>query len=112
MSSLQAKYALEREGVETLEQAYGFCTYKISGEECYIIDIYVEPDHRKTSLASDMANVVTEIARDRGCTYLLGSVAPQANSATASLKVLLAYGFELAKAEPNAIWFTKGINNG
>lgn len=110
--SLYAEYIKEREGKSVLETDNGFATYAFCGsnkEECYIIDIYVKPEKRKDGEATKLANTIAEIAKQFGCKYLSGSVDPQANGATESLKVLLSYGFSLVGIGNNLIWFRKDI---
>lgn len=87
----------------------GFATYNIVGEECYIEDIYVKPEFRRSHKASKIADKIVEIAKERQCKYLTGSVIPSAANAERSLKVLLGYGLRLEKAENNIIWFIKEI---
>jgi GNAT superfamily N-acetyltransferase len=107
--SLYADYVKEREGKFIIEDNLGFAVYTISGEVCYIVDIYVVPDQRKNGLASSYADLIVEAAKEAGCTKLLGSVDPTTNGATASLKVLLAYGFSLSCIDDNLIYFVKDI---
>ena len=102
-----AAYLREREGVESLIKDEGFATYIITGEECYIRDIWVHRDFRKTNIASRMADEISEIAKKFGCTHLTGSVCPTAKASTDSLRVLLAYGFQLHSSAPNIIFFRK-----
>lgn len=109
MPSLYARYIHEREEMGCVEAEHGFATYRVNLAQCYIRDIYVEPAYRKTGLASELADKITEIAKSRGCSYLTGSVAPEATGSTESLKVLLAYGFKLYKIDTNLIWFIKEI---
>jgi len=91
---------------------FGFATYTIGGEECYIDQIYVRPDKRKTGEAANMADAIVEIAKDLGCKYLTGSVSTDQKNEkrqTTSTKVLLAYGFQVLFADKNMIWFKKEI---
>ncbi len=107
--SLYGKYIAEREGFQIVESDHGFATYKIEGVSVYIRDIYVDFDHRKENLASLMADKISEIAKEQGCSKMLGSVCPSAKHSTESLKVLLAYGFKLMDAKENFISFVKEI---
>ncbi len=106
-----ADYMAEREGISVLETESGFASYRIDGEKCWILDIYVAPEYRKSYAASSMADAVTSIAREQGCTLLVGSVAPDTNGATTSLRVLLGYGFDLYGIDhaKNLIMFVKEI---
>lgn len=112
--SLQARYAKEREGVETIESEIGFATYlpasvQAVNDALYLRDIYVLPEQRHSGEATKLADQVFDIAKARNCKFLLGSVSPEAKHSTASLKVLLSYGFELLRAEPGLIWFIMRI---
>lgn len=107
--SLYGSYIAEREGYNIVEDDGGFATYKIDGEWCYIRDIYVKPELRKSGLASYLADMITVKAKELGCSKLLGSVSLGAFEPTASTKVLLAYGFELSHMDGNLIYFRKEI---
>lgn len=110
--SLYGDYIKERLNRYIIENEHGFATYVFCGEdqnECYIIDIYVDPAHRNTKLASKFADEITAIAKSEGCKILSGSVDPTANGATNSLKVLLSYGFEVVAIGNGLIWFKKEI---
>lgn len=108
--SLYGQYIKERLGKEILECAdKGFATYSFKDNSCYIEDIYVCPDNRHEHIASHMTNSIAEIAKNKGCTSLLGSIVPSANYSTDSLKALLAYGFELDSCINNFIVLKKDI---
>ncbi len=107
--SLFGDYIMEREGISILEDDFGFATYKINEEECYLIDLYVVPEMRSRGYASGLANSVCKFAKNRGCTYLLGSVDSTVQSATESAKVLLAYGMRLHEVQGKMIYFVKDL---
>lgn len=110
--SLYGKYVKERENREIVETDHGFATFQYCGyenTECYIIDLYVLPDHRKKGVASQLADRIAEMAKEKGCQYLSGSVDPTANGATDSVKTLLAYGFDVAAVSEKLIWFKKEL---
>ena len=44
-----------------------------------------------------------------GCKILTGSVSPKAKGSTASIKILMAYGFEVFESNENQIYFKKDI---
>lgn len=107
--SMLSEYIKEREGFEVIENDYGFITYKISGEECYIKELYVQEQFRQLNIASKLADEVTKIAHDHLCKYLTGTVCPAANNSTISLKVLLGYGMKLHSSTNNLIIFKKDL---
>lgn len=109
--SMYGDYIFEHHGDGIVENEYGFATYRFLNEKksVYIVDIYVNPDFRKTMLASQMADEIAEIGRKEGATEMLGTVVPTANNSTDSLKVLLKYGMKLKSASDNLIVFTKEL---
>ena len=107
--SLFSEYKLELENKPVIETEHGFACYGIHGTDCYIEDIYVKPEFRKTHEASHLANMVLEDARLKGCKRLFGSVVPSRHGATISMKVQLAYGFRVFSASENFILLVKDI---
>lgn len=103
--SLYAEYVKSREGFESVEEPYGFATYKITGKDCYIRDVYVLPQLRRQKAASDLCNKIKWIAKDVGCSTLITTVAPSANGSTDSLKAVLGYGFKLDSSQNDFIIF-------
>lgn len=104
-----SEYIKEREGFETLETEKGVATYKISGEECYIKDIYVSKDHRKSGEGSRIGDIISDIARINGCTRLTGSVVPSLNGSTESLAALIRYGFKIHSCAQDFIILVKEL---
>lgn len=107
--SLYSEYLKEREGKEILECPSGFATYRILGNECYLVDIYVKPEFRKEHVARAMADQVAELAKGAGCKWLTGSVSPNANGAHTSLLVLIAYGMKLLRSDKDIIFLGKEL---
>jgi predicted GNAT superfamily acetyltransferase len=87
----------------------GFATYHLNGEECYIEDIYVVPERRKSGEAADLANTICEMAKDAGAKILTGSVNLKANGKEASMKVLLAYGMSPVATNGDMVYFSKEL---
>lgn len=108
--SLYADYLRERTNDEILESDQGFATYRFTDDKTvYIVDIYVVPVDRDRGLASDIADSIVGIAKQRGCTRLLGSVVPSTKGSTTSLQVLLGYGMKLESSGQDFILFSKEI---
>jgi GNAT superfamily N-acetyltransferase len=111
--SMHGDYIREHNGDGIVEREEGFATYRFIplGEHraVYIVDIYVRPDFRRTSVASEMADEIADFGRKDGCKYLVGSVVPSAKRSTDSVKVLLAYGMSLHGASDNLIIMKKEI---
>lgn len=113
--SHHADYIRERLGKLVHERSEGFAVYWYLthprwGECVYLEDIYVAPEYRKSGVGAQMADEIAEEARGRGVFTMLGSVNPNANFATTSLKVLLAYGMTLDGIEDGLVMFSKDID--
>ncbi|MBX2986493.1 MAG: GNAT family N-acetyltransferase [Bdellovibrionaceae bacterium] len=107
---LFAAYLAERRGSFLLhEEGVGFATYEISGEECYIIDIFVAKEHRRKKSATSLADQIASIARLRGCKYLKGTVDLSASGARESSLALMQYGFRPVHAQGDVIYFRKDL---
>lgn len=110
---MYADYLKERLGDEIVLRDEGFATYRFV-DDCgtpavYIVDIYVRPDFRKTKIASEMADSIANIAKEKGYHRLIGSVDSTAKTATDSIKVLLAYGMQFHRQAPGGLIFKKEI---
>jgi predicted GNAT family acetyltransferase len=109
LDSLFAEYILEREGENVITAERGFATYKFGQGYCYITDIYVQPEARKSGLASSLADEVCKIAKSHSVSLLVGSVDTEAVGATTSMKALLGYGFSVSHNDGSMIYFKKEI---
>ena len=108
--NLFAKYLEEREGVKVISSDVGFATYKqVDNETVYLINIFVEKEHRRKGIASQLSLQVQIEAERLGCTKLLGSVDITTNGVTNSLKAVLGDGFEFSHGIGNVLYFIKNI---
>lgn len=111
--SLYAEYIQEREEKEIIESDKGFATFKtFDNGECYLQDLYVIPSERQTGLATQMTDKIVDIARERGCKLLVGSVCVDDKYATRNMKVFLSYGMQIYKNTGSMIFLKKDISNG
>ena len=109
MSSLYAKYIQEREGKQILENEHGFFTYKIVDKECYIEDIFIKKESRRSGIATVMANEIAQIAINAGCGYLTGTCIPSTQGATESMKAMFSYGFRIHSCQEDRIILIKEL---
>lgn len=91
--------------MQIIEHHYGFATYKISGDECYIRDVYVDENFRRHGIASILVDDVRRIAKSHGCKKLTTTVCPSALNSTDSIKAVLGYGFNLHSSINDFIFF-------
>lgn len=103
------EYQSELWGRDGFENETGFVTFKITGSECYIVDIFILPQFRRTKAASTLADKVAEIAKSKGCKFLTGTVSLAQKNPTLSTKALLGYGFELMQSNGDFLIFKKDL---
>jgi len=107
--SLYKDYLEETGYIRIIETEVGFITYRITGNECYVIDLYVKPASRESGIAAGFVAWVTQEAKELGCKYLTGSVNLGMKNPTSNMKFHLSQGMQLVKAEPHALHFGKEI---
>lgn len=109
MTSLYGQYIKEREDTDIIETDDGFATYSIFPENntCYVRDIYIKPEARRSGHASQIVDKIAEIAKQNYCTELLGTVDPTTKGATESMKAQFAYGFKLKHISGSLIVLSK-----
>lgn len=106
--SLYASFIKEYDDFDTLEYPdKAFTCYKIVGAECYIKNIYIEPQHRSQKMSYQIQEDITKIAKERGCTYLLGTVCPFSKTASFSMLALLKDGFKFHRYDATMMYFVK-----
>lgn len=109
MESLFGKYIKERNNKEIVENEKGFMTYYFIGDACYIEDVYVLPEYRRTKQCVEFGEQVEKIAKEKGCTKMYGSVVPSAPYSTINLMGLLNFGWRLDSSTNNFILVTKDL---
>lgn len=111
MDSMWAQYQKELYGRESIINENGLITYQINGDECYIVDIYVRPEARRSTVGTTLANMVTAEAKTKGCKYLSGTVSLAQKKPTESLKALLSYGFQVVASNETYLTLIKKLED-
>jgi GNAT superfamily N-acetyltransferase len=75
MTSMRARYVLEREGIETLENDTGYIEFQHLDkiESIHIKDMYILKKYRKTGQGRKLYTDLMDIAEDRNCKYIIAS---------------------------------------
>lgn len=109
--SLFGEYIKETRSLNIIEKEWGYATYEVmlEAKECYIEDIYVQPEMRKLGWASKLADEIKGIARSEGCKILTGAVTSRTKNMTTSVSVLIGYGFKIDKIVTDVIFFKMEI---
>ena len=107
---LYTQYLKEREDMDVVCVEHGFATYKkVSEDTYYLVDVFVEKLYRRNGIASELNELVTQIALQDGAKKLLGSVDITKPNVTGSMAVILANGYKYSHANGNGIYFIKEI---
>lgn len=88
----------------------GFILYAINGHECHIGEIYVPKERRQSHIATKMADQVTEIAKQKGCTHLTARTNLVGVDDEAAILSILHYGFKVVRADQNTLYYVKAIH--
>lgn len=108
--SIYSDYLKEVMNKELLETSEGFALFSFPDQHtCYIEEIFISPKSRNNNLASNMADQIAIIARERGCNTLMGSVNTSIRNPTTSIEVLIRYGFKFVCSTPECLFFRKEI---
>lgn len=102
-------YIKERTGKEILETEYGFASYYYINDCCYVEDMYIKPEYRKTGQGSKFFDDIGKIAKEFGYKKLYCTVVPTTNGSTESLKFVLSCGFQLDTSANNFIVFSRNL---
>lgn len=86
-----------------VEESFGFASYQITDKDCYVEDVYVDPDHRLDYRATRLIDAVLDLAKEAGCETVSTTVNCGFKNPTASLKAALSYGFKVSGASNNII---------
>lgn len=109
--TLYAKYILEREDRHVVENEAGFVTYRVAGEECFIVDMYIDPTSRRKGLSR---NLVETLIQETRCKVITANIWLNDKNANNTLKAALAIGFTVEQAENGCLLIAKkcvgGIN--
>ena len=107
MSDLYTKYLQEKEGKQTLEiKDKGFVTYKIVGDVCHVCILFVDRNNRRGDVARDLMNTLKFMV-NKTCKAFTAVVNTRQYDTSATLKIILQYGFEVVDAKDGDIFLYK-----
>lgn len=107
--TLYAKYIKQRDDREMLEDENAFVIYKIVGEECFIVDMFVEKDSRGSSKFKSLLDSLSNIASENKCKVISANIHLIDVGATHAFRSALQFGFKLARAENGILLIVKEL---
>lgn len=102
-------YIKEREGLDHCQIEEGFFTYKADGEELYLANIYLKPEHRGTPATLKIMNKIIEAAMACGCKHISANVYLKDLGFHRTIKAALKLGFSFVMAENNCVTIVKKL---
>ena len=96
--TLYEKYAKEREACELIENESAFIFYRISAKECFIADMFVEKEKRKSGEAREIIKALKGIALANECELITGNIFLTDVNANQTLLAALHVGFKVVAA--------------
>jgi GNAT superfamily N-acetyltransferase len=106
---LYKQYLLERENTHLHYDEDSFITYEFIDNYCYIKEVYVSPEQRRTGKASLLGRMIQDIAREKGMHYVMGSVCLSTNGWQKSLAGMYKEGYTLKETIEDMIYLRKDL---
>lgn len=105
---------LEERGGKLLETAHGYAEYRVIGNECFIVDMHVAKEFRKTGEGRGLTLALADVAKAAGCTTLTGNIQISDPGCSNTLIASLTVGFKVVGAVGQTIVIEKelGAQNG
>ncbi len=96
-------YLLEEEGYKTHTELYGFCSYKISGDELFCGHLFVNKAARRSWKGIELANKMVKIAKENKCKYLTGNIWFDGNDQKflRKMELFTKFGFKISNINNN-----------
>lgn len=110
-NTLYAKYVLERENAQILENDVGFIKYVITGKECFLADMFIESTKRSTSLCRNMFAELSKIASDARCEVITANIHLNDKGHVKTLQAAFKLGFKIARAQNDILLIIKELKS-
>ena len=106
---LYHEYIKEREGLALYTNEHGFVSYRCTGHECYIADIFIKKESRGTPALFDLIKELEKIAIVNGCSHLSGVIRANDPGINRTMKAALKLGFNILAIQNNGVVITKEL---
>lgn len=110
--TLYAKYILERQGLQILEDESSFMFYKISNNELFLAEMFIEKSERATTRLKRMIDMLSQIGIESGCDVMTATIHLADPGCNHTLSSALKAGFKLARANNDIILISKELIGG
>jgi hypothetical protein len=109
-NSLYAKYIQEREGAEIIESEHGFISYKFLGDQCLVLDMFVEKSSRGNGHFKGLFSELEQKAKNAFCVQVCGRIFLADKNHKTTLFAVLSIGCEIARADGDCFYIIKKLD--
>lgn len=107
--SLYARYISERAHGQIIENDSGFIVYRSDSADCYVIEIYVRPECRRSGKGRELFNELESRAISAGCKKITGGIYLEDSQYKSILAAVLHGGFSIKSANGGIIYVEKEL---
>ena len=108
---LYQEYLMERQGLSTIENEFGFVAFRFSKEECYLGEIFISQSARRSRKGRALLQEVEICARKASCQFIAANVFSSDPNATSTLSAAFACGFKIRNCVGGVIVIEKKLEN-
>lgn len=110
--TLYAKYLTERARAKVIETESGFITYRINGEECFIQDMYLLPEARRSGACRELIDQLKSEASSCSCKFITGNIFVDDPGCNQTIQAACGLGFRIRRAEAGVVLICLDIIKG
>lgn len=109
LDGLYQAYIRERQGLESLWREHGFIIYRITGSECFLVDMFIEKSERRSGRGRLLLEELEKIAIDTKCNVITANIHLSDPNANKTLLASMACGFALEACGNNVLLIAKKL---
>lgn len=102
-------YLKELEGTDAIYNDYGFITYSITGDECYISHFYIKPDSRGSGKGKALYQTLKRKCKKAGARIMSCNLFKKDQYNNINLDIYKSVGFKKTDETPYAITMVKEL---
>ena len=107
-----AAYIKEREDKEIISNEIGFLTYKITGPQCFLADMFIQEESRGTRAVSWFIAELERKAIEAKCEFINATIDLRDKGANRTLRAAQKLDFKIIQANQDILLISKGVKHG
>lgn len=105
------EYIKEREGLDHCLIDEGFFTYRVDGDEFYLANIFLKPEHRGTPATIKIMNKIVEAAENASCKFISANIYLNDKGFNRTLKASLNFNFNIQVAHNGCVTIVRKLRD-